>query len=136
MSKPQLLIVDDEPDMARFLSDVAEGMGFDVKIATSAKAFQEIYNATTPAGILMDIVMPVMDGNELLEWLALQNKTTPVILMSGYDGEYIQTTATLAQARGAIIIAGLAKPIQLNDLKPLLKDIYNSVGRIEVSIEK
>lgn len=136
MSKPQLLIVDDEPDMAKFLSDVAEGMGFDVKIATSAKEFQDIYSATTPAGILMDIVMPEMDGNELLEWLALQNKYTPVILMSGYDGEYLQTAATLAEARGAIIIAGLAKPIRIIDLEPLLKDIYNSVSRKKEGVDE
>ena len=37
MANPKLLIVDDEIDMAEFVGDVAEGMGFDVEIADCAK---------------------------------------------------------------------------------------------------
>lgn len=125
MNKPQLLIVDDELDIAEFISDLAQDMGFDVKITTSAEEFQQIFNSTSPAGIIMDIVMPKMDGNELLKWIAEQNRFTPIILMSGYAGKYLQATKILGEAYGAIVIGALEKPFRAHDIEPLMQDILN-----------
>ena len=127
MTKPLLLVVDDEQGMAEFISELAEDVGFDVKIETSAKKFQDTYIATNPTGIVMDIVMPEMDGNELVQWLGQQDSSTPVILMSGYAGQYIQAAEMIGQAGGAIIIGSLAKPIRADDLEPLLKEILSTV---------
>lgn len=121
MTKPQLIIVDDEPDMAEFVSDLADDLGFDVKIATSAKELQSIYNSTTPVGIVMDIVMPEMDGNDLLQWLIQKKRNTPIIIISGYDRQYLETAEMLGQARGATIIGTLAKPIRADDMESLLR---------------
>ena len=44
MTKPLLIIVDDDRDMAEFVCDVGEDLGFEVKICTSAKEFQAAYS--------------------------------------------------------------------------------------------
>ena len=41
MTKPFLIVVDDNSDMADFVRDVAEDLGFEVKICTSAKEVQQ-----------------------------------------------------------------------------------------------
>ncbi|PKI13847.1 response regulator [Colwellia sp. 12G3] len=126
MTKPLLLVVDDDRDLEEPLCELAEDMGFEVKFETSAKKFQETYLATNPVGIVMDIVMPEMDGNELLEWVGLQNRFTPIILISGHDGKYIQVAKMLGKASGNIIIGGITKPIRLEDLELLLQEILDA----------
>lgn len=128
MTKPQLMIVDDELAMAEFVRDVGEDLGFEVKICTSAREFQEAYSLNTPSGIIMDVVIPHMDGNELLQWLVDQGSTTPVVLMSGYGGKYIGAVKILGQARGANVVGSLIKPIRLNDLKPVLQGIIDTAN--------
>jgi CheY-like chemotaxis protein len=126
MTKPLLLVVDDDRDLEEPICELAEDMGFEVKFETSAKKFQQTYIATTPAGIVMDIVMPEMDGNELLEWVSQQNRFTPIILISGHDGKYIKVAEMLGKASGNIIVGGLTKPIRLADLELMLQEILDA----------
>ncbi len=126
MTRPLLIVVDDEPEMAEFVGDVAETLGFDVRIATSAKGFQEIWPASEPSAVVMDVVMPDMDGNELLQWLTEHDCTVPIVLMSGYDGKYLELAEKLGTARGAPVVGTLRKPIRLRDLEALLNDLLQA----------
>ena len=127
MTKPLLIVVDDERYIDEFICELAEDVGFEVKIETSAKKFQETYVATKPIGIVMDIVMPEMDGNELLQWLGQQDRTVPTILISGHDGKYIQAAEMIGNASGAVIIGSLTKPMRADDLEPMLQAIFDTV---------
>jgi DNA-binding NtrC family response regulator len=125
MGKPLLIVVDDEPDMAELVQTIGEMAGFDSKMTTSAKEFQKVYSETEPSLIVMDIVMPDMDGNELLQWLAKQQCSVPVIIMSGYKGKYIDVTKHIGDARGIQIIGTLTKPIAMDRLQGLLKEVLD-----------
>ncbi|HIJ45578.1 MAG TPA: response regulator, partial [Rhodospirillaceae bacterium] len=92
MAKPILIVVDDELEMAEFIETAGLSLGFEVRIATSAEGFQKIWAEAEPSAIVMDIVMPDMDGIELLQWLVERKCTVPIILMSGYDGKYLDMT--------------------------------------------
>ncbi|MBV1961902.1 MAG: response regulator [Immundisolibacteraceae bacterium] len=127
MTEPLLMVVDDQVTMAGFVSDVAEDLGFTVQIKTSAKEFQAAYAVTKPLAVIMDIVMPDIDGNELLQWLADHDSNTPVVIMSGFDGKYVELTKMLAEERGAIIIATLVKPFSIDELETVLKEILSSL---------
>ena len=59
-----VLIVDDSPEALGFLTDALEQSGFSVLIATSGQASLNIAEKITPDIILMDAVMPNMDGFE------------------------------------------------------------------------
>ena len=123
--QPQLIVVDDQPDMGQFVCDVAEDMGFQAQLVTSVAEFQLVYPETNPSGIVIDIVMPDLDGNDLVNWLAAQNSYTPIIIVSGYDGRYLKFTETLAQQSGAIVVGSLSKPYSVADLKRLLGQLLD-----------
>lgn len=127
MTKPLLLIVDDQISMAEFVSDVAGDLGFEPLITTSSKDFQSAYLKSTPLAIVMDIVMPDMDGNELLKWLVSQQSDTPVVIMSGYEGKYVELAKLLATERGAIVVGSLVKPFTVEDLEKILAEILDSL---------
>lgn len=126
MSKPLLIIVDDEPDMVEIVQYVAETIGFEVRAASSALEFQKIWGQTKPSAITMDIVMPGMDGNELLQWLVEQGCTAPILLISGYDGKYLSSAERLAKVRGATVVGTLGKPFAVDEVEDKLKQILET----------
>lgn len=126
MTKPLLIVVDDQPAITKFVDDVAVKIGFEVRSTFSAREFQQAYLSTDPVGIVMDIVMPDMDGNELLQWLAEQGSMTPVVLMSGYDDQYLDTAKRLGEARGVVVVGTLVKPFLMGELEKILVDIFQS----------
>ena len=127
MTNPCLLIVDDEPEMAEYVGDVADGMGFDCVIATSAKDALDLYGIHKPIGIVMDVVMPDMDGIELVQALAALGCVVPIMVMSGYKKIYIDMIKALAANQKTIIVGGLSKPFRAAELEALLKQILETL---------
>ncbi|MGJ3258754.1 MAG: response regulator [Rhodospirillales bacterium] len=127
MSKPCLLIVDDEPDMIEFVIDVAEDMGFSCVSADSAKECLTLFKSIHPAGIVLDVIMPDMDGIELVNELAKLNCTAPIIAMSGYQKMYLELLETLAGEQNAVVLGTLSKPFQAKQLQNLLGQILDSL---------
>lgn len=127
MPRPCLLIVDDEPDMVAFVSDVAEDMGFECASAGSARECLEIYGTVKPAGIVLDVVMPDMDGIELIQALAKNNFSAPIIAMSGYQQIYLDILESLAGEHNAVVVGTLNKPFTARDLQKMLKQILETL---------
>lgn len=127
MSNPCLLIVDDEPDMTAFVSDVAEEMGFTCVTTASAKECLQLYQSSKPAGIVLDVVMPDMDGIELIQALVKLNCTAPIIAMSGYQKIYLDILETLANEQNIVVLGTLSKPFLASDLEKLLAQILDSL---------
>ncbi len=127
MTKPKLLIVDDEPDMAEFVSDVAEDMGFDPIIALNAHDCLQLAYTKKPAAIVMDVIMPNMDGVELVKELGEITTGLPIIVMSGYEQLYADMVNTLADNAGLIIVGKLSKPFTVADLETLLSKVLESL---------
>ncbi|MBI4442163.1 MAG: sigma-54-dependent Fis family transcriptional regulator [Acidobacteria bacterium] len=86
MSKRQLiLIVDDDAEMAATLADLLQQKGHQVQWATSAmEAEQIIATSADLALVMVDLVMPVMDGVTLLERIKHNKPDLAVLLMSGF----------------------------------------------------
>ncbi len=121
MSNQSLIVVDDEPELAAIVLDVAGTLGFDCLTANSGKELQNIWTDGSPDVIVLDIFMPDLDGLELIKWLAVQDHQAPVILVSGYGQKYIESARQLGEARGVNIIGTLIKPFEVGDLKALLR---------------
>ena len=68
----------------------------------------------------MDIVMPDMDGVELLSKLAELKADCPIIVMSGYDGKYLDSVSLIAEAKGLTVLGTLRKPFAVRDLEKLV----------------
>jgi len=120
MTPKRLLIVDDEPDFGEFVREVAEGLGYEVAVTTSSQAFQERYHDFQPTLIVMDMVMPELDGNELLLWLLQEGYASDLIITTGYSPDYAQDAKTLAEFKGLSKVTTLVKPIALSRLRAAL----------------
>jgi len=79
-----LLIVDDEPDIRLLLGAYAEKNGYIPLLAENGEKAIEMLTQTPPDAIISDIMMPVMNGMELLREIKDQNYDIPVILMTAY----------------------------------------------------
>jgi DNA-binding response OmpR family regulator len=88
MQDNRLLICDDEPAFGRFVQNVAEELGSKVRVTTDGRAFIEAYNSFKPTVIILAMIMPGMDGNELVLWLAKQSCTARLIIITGYTPDY------------------------------------------------
>lgn len=127
VTKPVLIIVDDDADFSDFVKFAADEVGFEVYEYQSVVDFQNALKEIKPDVIITDIVMPDMDGNELLMWLSKQNCPAQIILMSGYDGKYLEISRSLGEARGVNIIDTLSKPINYDDLLNVMNKTLDMV---------
>ena len=67
MNKNRILIVDDEPNVCQFLSEYLEYKGFETQISQSGKEALKYLETDTFDAILLDLIMPEMNGLEVLE---------------------------------------------------------------------
>ena len=79
MQEKRLLVCDDEPGFGRFVKNVAEDLGYTVHVTTDGRALIEAYGSFKPTTIVLDMIMPGMDGNEVVAWLAQQKSTARLI---------------------------------------------------------
>ncbi len=86
------LVVDDSPETLRLLTDALDGAGMTVMVALDGAAAMRIVDQITPDIILLDAVMPGMDGFETCRRLKRNPGLTdvPVIFMTGLaESEHI-----------------------------------------------
>ena len=120
MSEKRLLVVDDEPEFCELVRKVAADLGYEVLVATNGRTFQEAYLTLQPTMIVMDMVMPEMDGNELVLWLMEQRYDAHLIIITGYSPDYAKDAQMLAEFKGLKSVITLAKPIRLAKLREAL----------------
>ena len=109
-----VLLVDDSPEALGFLTDALEQSGFSVLIATSGSAALNIVERITPDLILLDAVMPVMDGFETCRRLKANAAVSqiPVIFMTG-----LTETEHVVHALESGGVDYLTKPINIDELR-------------------
>ena len=80
--RPRLLLVDDEADITANLAPLLTRSGFDVDVAHDGQAALDRIAAQPPAVIVMDVLMPRLDGREALRQLRRAGDWTPVVLLT------------------------------------------------------
>ena len=128
MSEKRLLVIDDEPGFGAFVQQVAEGEGFTVCVTTRADEFKEALATFRPNIIALDVVMPDVEGIELLRYLADTNWTGPVLVISGYNPDYLRLAKALGGSRGLPSVTTLTKPIHARDLRAALTTAAGSIA--------
>jgi DNA-binding NtrC family response regulator len=79
-----ILVVDDEPSIRRFAMRALLDEGFDVREAGDGQQALEIVHGGGVSVLVSDVVMPRLNGVQLMERLARSHPQLPVVLMSGY----------------------------------------------------
>ena len=120
MTAKRLLIVDDEPRFAAFVERVAQRMGFDVEVTQHGRDFMSSYLRCTPEVVVIDMVMPDIDGNELVLWLVEQASVANIIIITGYHPDYAVNARLLAEFKGLRSVQTLSKPVNVSRLREAL----------------
>jgi CheY-like chemotaxis protein len=82
--RPRILIVEDNSDVRRLYAIGLNQRGFEVKLAANGAEALDRIAREKPDIVLLDWLMPLMDGGEVLDRLALSNNSEiPVIVISG-----------------------------------------------------
>ncbi len=95
---PSILIVEDSPDQAQTLAALLKGAGFETRTARDGLTALERIAQKRPDLILTDLIMPRMNGLELVENVTKQHPAVPVILMTAYGSGEIAMQALRAGA--------------------------------------
>lgn len=84
MNKKTILLVDDEPDMLDTISNYLKERGFRAELANNGREAVKLLEKVKPDLIILDIMMPVMNGFEFLHFLKTypQHADIPVIILS------------------------------------------------------
>lgn len=118
--KRRVMICDDEPDFRAIVVDVVRGMEMDPVEVRRPEDFAGIYEAGAPDIVVLDIVMPNIDGLELVDWLAGAGYRGRLVLVSGYNPNYARAARTMADMKGIASVTVLQKPVSLADLRAVL----------------
>ena len=82
MAEPKILIVDDDEDLHTLYSLYLQGESFQIVKAYNGQEALEAVEKEKPDLIVLDMIMPVMDGEEFFIKLRARNKELPVIIAS------------------------------------------------------
>ena len=121
MTRPRLLLIDDEPQLAAFVANAARMCGFDPIATDRDDDFRECFIDDRPEMVALDLGMPGMDGVELLRFLADQDFGGPVLIISGFDRRVLESAFRLGEALGLKMVGPLEKPARLDTLEAILK---------------
>jgi DNA-binding response OmpR family regulator len=123
MMEPRLLLIDDEPALAEFLASAARECGFEPEITEKDQEFRERFLASRPEMVALDLGMPGMDGVELIRFLADENYTAPVLIVSGFDRRVLESAFRLGEALGLKMAGPVEKPVRLEELEATLSEL-------------
>jgi DNA-binding response OmpR family regulator len=119
--KPRILVIDDDVDLAHSLKELLELEGALVDVAYNGNegVFQHIQSPYDL--IITDIVMPVMDGLEVVMWVKENSPKTKLLVVSG--GGYYDSKDYLIMAKELGADCVMQKPI---DFERILKTVRES----------
>jgi CheY-like chemotaxis protein len=123
MPNPTVLVTDDDEDLRLLCQVQLELGGFDVAQASNGRQAIEVARAEGPDLILLDVMMPVMDGWETLEELKADPELSriPVFIITGKNQNSDQERA-LSMGASAFI----AKPFQGSTLIAQIREQLNA----------
>jgi len=116
MSKPSILVVDDELLIRDLLYDFFTGQGWDIAVAEDGEKALEMTRARKFDLILTDIKMPEMDGLTLSGHVRESQPDLPIVLMTGFPSVDSAVTALRMRVDDYVI-----KPFNINQLYKLIE---------------
>ena len=121
----RVLVVDDEPSIVDAISMTLRHQGYSVEAAESGKDALAMVTKWRPDVIVLDVMLPDVDGFEVARRLSADNEPVPILFLSALDN-------TEDKVRG-LTIGGydyVTKPFSLEELIARLRNILRRVGAL------
>jgi len=115
----KILVVDDEKEVVSLLSDVLKRANYEVISTTKGKEAVDLVLGLRPDLIILDIVMPDMDGSEIAAVLKENSSTTdiPIIYLTGILNKEEEESVDGKSGKHYIV----AKPVAIEELLLVVK---------------
>lgn len=130
---PKLLVIDDEPEICRLLEAVARSRGWNVMTVSEPEQAGDAAKAFGPHGIILDVVMPGMDGFEVLRRLADDGCDAEILVLSGYNNLYVELASAFGAAHGLNSVRSGVKPLSLRAITDFLASVRVSPAQRQAS---
>lgn len=130
MNELKLLVLDDDELTGQTLKNVAEFAGMSVVLTHHAKDFFTALENWSPTHIALDLVMPEMDGVEVLAELSARHISANIMITSGVSQQVLQAAARSAAAHGLNIIGILPKPFNPRSFRALVEDAPQQINEL------
>lgn len=110
-SEPYVLVVDDDPAIRGLVADALREEGYTVDLAAHGREALEAMRARRPSTVVLDLMMPVMDGFSFMEACQSEQlcENVPIVVISAVHD-------AMQQFNQGRIHACVAKPFDLNEL--------------------
>ncbi|MFZ5991300.1 MAG: response regulator transcription factor [Deinococcota bacterium] len=118
-----ILVVDDDPSVRSFLRRGFSLEGYTVQLAASGEEGLTVAEATSPDLVILDLMMPALDGHQTLSRLRVKSPDLPVLLLSGRDDPEEQERLLEAGANAYLI-----KPVGFAELLAEVRRLIGSSG--------
>ncbi len=124
--KGRVLVVDDEPAIRALVAKILERAGYPVDTARDGAEAIEKLNEETYAVLVLDLMMPNVDGYGLIDYLKARGGPRPaIIVVSAGD------SAAFRQLDGAVVHSILRKPFDIDVLGDLVSAAAQSLQEEE-----
>jgi DNA-binding response OmpR family regulator len=127
-SKQRILIVDDEVILRNLLVRYMCKEGFEPIEAADGESAVELYRITKPACVVSDVIMPKMDGIDLLSRIRKIDPQAVIILMTGFGNEDVLLRALRGGAANFF-----KKPFNFQELLDCIRSIIKHKAEIDES---
>lgn len=122
MRHGRMLILDDDLSVGQTMALVAESTGMEARCVTGPEEFFRALEEWLPTHIVLDLVMPEMDGVEIMRYLAKRDCRAEIIISSGVGSRVLDAARRSAAEHHLAIIGVLAKPFMPATLRGFLRD--------------
>jgi two-component system alkaline phosphatase synthesis response regulator PhoP len=121
--KKLILLVDDDPDFVEAVRVIVENGGYDVEVAYDGQEGLEAVAARKPDLIVLDVMMPVMNGHEACAKLKGDKETAeiPIILLTAVADRVTTSTYTHRDMLESEAEDYMPKPVEPNELLERIK---------------
>lgn len=126
----RVLIVDDNPDNREVLGTYAAKEGFEPITAKDGFEALDLFRKTSPAVILLDVMMPGMDGYRVCERIRSESDV-PIILITAKGEDYERVMGLDIGADDYIV-----KPFNANEVMARVRAVLRRMARVEQKEEK
>jgi two-component system alkaline phosphatase synthesis response regulator PhoP len=122
--KKKVLLVDDDPDFVEAVRVIVESGGYDVSVAYDGKEGLEAVAKEKPDLIVLDVMMPVMNGHETCQALKKDPETAkiPVILLTAVADRVTTSQYTHRDMLESEAEDYMPKPVEPKELLELIKN--------------
>jgi DNA-binding response OmpR family regulator len=118
---PRVLIVDDDPAVREIVAAILQREGIDSDVASDGEqAIRLLSSGSSYAAVVLDLLMPRIDGAGVMAFIRDHGIAAPVIVMSAVSGDAVLDPT--------IVRVAMQKPIQLADLRDVVRAVVRSAA--------